>query len=84
MDQKFAGLLILLGRLFDGKRIPIMLFLGSLIAYIANSISSILFRGLIFSTIITAAYLFMNRTIDSTIISKLKTKVHQIRSAKYK
>ena len=64
------------------KNVPVLIFVGSLVAYITWNVSSVLFRGVVLSAAITAAYLYMNNSSTSNAtLSKLKAKVDGIRTS---
>jgi len=64
------------------KNVPVAIFVGCLLAYITWNISSLLFRGLALSTAVTVAYLYLrNSTASEATMSKLKSKVSNIRSS---
>ena len=64
------------------KNIPVLIFVGSLLAYVTWNVSSVLFRGLAMSTAVTVAYLYLrNSTASDATISKLRSKVVGIRSS---
>ena len=67
------------------NNVPVLVFVGSLLAYITWNVSSVLFRGVVMSTAITAAYLYMrNSSTSNATLSKLKTKVDGIRVSLFK
>ena len=64
------------------KNVPVLIFVGSLVAYITWNISSVLFRGVVLSAAITAAYLHMkNSSTSNATLSKLRAKVDGIRTS---